>query len=111
MSSPFGTDLDQLQVTTTRARGTIDAMIVNARELRAAVDFVARWQGSAGDAFRGTMTFNSVELDKLIAQLEKMAQNLQHTADGVATRDSDGAKQLAQYALSPSALTGAPLNT
>jgi uncharacterized protein YukE len=109
MSSPFRTDLDQLQTTTVRVRGAVDSMLTNARELRVAVDFVNRWQGEAANAFRNTMGVNTVQLDKLVTQLENMAQGLNETTQGVTAQDSDGAKQMTS-AQGAGALTGAPLN-
>lgn len=105
----FKTDLNQLQATTVRARSTVDAMLTNAKELQAAVDFVNRWQGEAANAFRGTMGVNTGQLTTLVNQLEKMAQSLQQTTDGVATHDTEGAKKMTATQ-GQGALSGAPLN-
>jgi uncharacterized protein YukE len=109
MSSPFRTDLDQLQVTTRRVSDTVSTMLTHARELRAAIDFVNRWQGQAADAFRSTMGVNTGQLDRLVSQLELMAAGLNETNQGVVAHESDGARKMTATQ-GEGSLSGLPLN-
>lgn len=94
MSSAFGTELGQLELTTREVGNAAGQMVTHAKQLQAAVDFINRWQGEAADVFRSSMGINTAEVNRLANQAEIMAGNLGQTAQGVMAQESEAARQM-----------------
>lgn len=110
MSSPFRTELGQLEATTSKTRAAVDVMSAHARELKSAVDELGRWNGAAKKAFLEGMGINLPELERLNSRLASMAENLNMTGQGVVANEADASKNLATAAQTHSALSGPSLN-
>jgi len=110
MSNPlFEANVDQMQLTTRQVGNTVESMLNHAKELQAAVEFVNRWQGDAANAFRATMGINTTALNNLVQALQRLADNLGTTTQGVVAHEADSATQI-NATQDAGALTGAPLN-
>lgn len=110
MSSPFRTELGQLEATTAKTRAAVDAMSAQARELKMAVDDLGRWSGEAKKAFLQGMGINLPELERLNGSLANMAENLGMTTQGVMANEAQASKNVAGAAQGAASSIGRAIN-